>query len=116
MLTTDEISQMRGEAEATLTETGAVYRKTEQGDGAGGMTVTESLVGNFKTKISQGFGRVTLLANRINLEYDAVLRFPHNADIQEGDRVQVGTRSFRIQSIQRPTILISLMALSLEEK
>ena len=116
MLTTEEISLMRTEAEATLTETGAVYRKTEQGDGAGGTTTTESLIANYKTKISQGFGRVTLLANRLNLEYDAVLRFPWNADVKEGDRVQVGGRSFRIQSVQKSTILITLMTLALEER
>ena len=115
-LTASEIAEFRTTFNATLLYTGTIYRATRAADGSGGSTETESSQGNFSCRLETAGKQpgVTMLAitmaDRLANREVFVVYFPYNTNVQDGDRITIGSRSFRVVAVLYDEMQVSRRA------
>lgn len=109
----ERASMIAAQIEA-LPDTGTVERKTLTDDGAGGFTETVTAT-SLPCRIGMPTGSYErAIAGQLGAVAVSVLTFPAGSDIGEADRVTVGTRSFEVKWVFRPTFETARRVLCVE--
>lgn len=111
MLSTDELQELRNAAVGALIDTCTVKRPTLASDGYGGHTMTTAVVYSGPCALVKPSLRAVMAGGNVERSTaDAVILFPHNADVHAGDLVEHASGAFRIQAVLRPTYGLFLTA------
>ena len=101
MLTAAELTAMRATLNASLPDTCEISRVTLEPDGAGGQTETWETIVTVACRVAPS-GRSPqerVIAERLSNESTWTLTLPAETDVQAGDRIVVGTRTFRVAGV-----------------
>jgi hypothetical protein len=102
MLTQRQLAKMRRVANRLLPDTATILRRTMVDDGAGGEEATYNAIGatlcrfsavDIKTRIKD-----QMTAGRIQSNEGFLMSFPHDADIQETDRLAINGNTYDVIS------------------
>lgn len=121
VVTEAELEEMRAVFLDALTSTGKVYRTTLASDSTGGGTETETMVSTLACRCETAQHRSGLsevgqvVASRIDNRDLYIIYFPSGADVRADDRVEIGSRSFRMMSVIYGDFHISRRAFAVEE-
>lgn len=100
--TSAEITEMRTAFDEALTQTATIYRATETSDEMGGRTESESSAGTSECRLETAEQRpgMSMIAQRIGDRIGDrdvyMVYFPASTDVQEDDRLLIGSRQFEV--------------------
>lgn len=98
LLSASDVAELTTLDESTMTATATIIRDVVTSDGAGGQTFTPATVGTVKCRLMllrlhPNEAAVSgQLQNTANME----IRFPTGTDIQNADRIVIGSRTFEV--------------------
>lgn len=88
MVTSDEIAQMRDEAELALIDSAVISRETGSSDAQGGVTSSWSAAGTVLCRVSpmNAGAYEGERADRVSAQSEWIVTFPYGTDVTERDR------------------------------
>lgn len=103
MLSTEQLTAMREQQEATMQDTCTIGRRTYVTDNMGGqtevITYAESVV---RVAASGNMPDYSIFAARANESQLWRLTFPYNTDVRDTDKIVVGARTFEVLGVLAP--------------
>ena len=99
-LSTSDVEYMRSSIEELLPDTCNILTATFASDGAGGMTETWGTVGSsVACRLDAIRGNESIQGAKLAPQHAYVLTLAHDVDIDTEDRVEVGTHTFTVISV-----------------
>lgn len=102
MLTQAELDAMRQLQQSAMPDTATVQRATTSTNDIGEALQTWANVGTYNCRVARTGVRPqeTEASGALAVEDEWVITFPHDADVQEGDRVVVGGSTFDVRAVE----------------
>jgi len=101
MLSNADLLAMRTAVQEAMPDSAQVRRKTLASDGAGGLIPTWEDVATIACRLAPiGRGDEVLLAGKPAEESVFVVTLPHDSNVQVEDRLVIGSRTFKVMSMQ----------------
>jgi len=94
-----DLQKIRAEQAKLMPETVYVQSLTRVSDGAGGWTETWQTVATTKGRISTQGGGETKRGGAVTAEVSIVVTLPHDTDLRQEDRLQIGGKQYEIENI-----------------
>lgn len=103
MLGDAELDAMRSTAGAALPDSAVVKRLTTVSDGGGGKTTTWAAAGTTDCRLAPLIGQGTEQesGDRVAPDSPVVVTLPHDADVAEEDRLEIGDATYSVVTIRR---------------
>jgi len=103
MLTTAQMAAMQAVQTAAMSQTATITRLTNVSDGMGGYTQTATTsTAACRVAPSLNMPVATVFAGRLNEGLPWRVYLPAGTDVQEGDRLTIGSRSYEVLGILAP--------------
>lgn len=97
------VTQLRGLAFLSLSDTGYILRGSISDDGGGGGTATFGTAGTFPCRVDPMGGDERSIAGRIEARSTHVITLPPETSIDASERFRVGTTDFEITAVLERT-------------
>jgi len=94
-----DLDKIRAEQAKLLPETVYVQRPTRASDGAGGLAETWQTIATTKGRIATQGGGETKRGGAVAADTSIVVTLPHDTDLRQDDRLQIGGKQYEIESI-----------------
>jgi len=116
-LSTAELEQMRNDVEQLFPDTCHILEVTQTSDGAGGLTDswgTATAGTSIPCRVDYLTGREGMTAGALTPYQKAVINLKHDATVTPANRIQVGSYTFSVQSVNNGQSWKSNTSLSVE--
>jgi len=94
-----DLDKIRAEQAKLMPETVYVQRLTRVSDAAGGWTEVWQTVATTKGRIATQSGIETKRGGAIVTDMSIIVTLPHDTDLRQSDRLQIGGKQYEIESI-----------------
>lgn len=100
MLTVNELTYMRAEAEQAMPDSVHIQRQSRVGDGQGGFTIDwGNVYQNVPARLTAKGGRESTALDREDSQVDFVLTVAYDQSIETSDRVVHASGTYEVQSV-----------------
>lgn len=116
MFGTEALASVRTLAERALPETCAITRNTPVEDAYGGETESWATAATVAARIAPT-GQTPAersIADQVQTAVTASIVLPQSADVRAGDRLVIGSRTFEVQGVVKPSLAAVQRAVSSE--
>lgn len=115
-LTTAMIASLRTLVNTFLPETATISRNTPSADGYGGYTDSWATSSTVAARISErGLTPAEReIADQVQAPVTYTIRVPHGTDVDEKDRIVIGTRTFEVAGVLRISEEVDIIAVCTE--